>query len=181
MKRHDVAAAAWRGLTRLHRVVQGCYRSRGLVSTAKLTIKAVRIIPASNVSVLPRRPFRQDRRAPRPRPPTSAPRGRLYDVAVTTAILLATFLVGLVGGYVASLLKFPLPYMTGSLLITAALGLAGVPVRSLWQARAAGQFVTGAAVGTTFTPAIMLTILHAPAGDGARIAAFPSASPWAAR
>jgi membrane AbrB-like protein len=34
-----------------------------------------------------------------------------------------------------------------------------VPVRSLWQARAAGQFVTGAAVGTTFTPAILLTIV----------------------
>ena len=49
--------------------------------------------------------------------------------------------------------------MTGSLLLTAALGLAGVPVRSLWQARAAGQFVTGAAVGTTFTPAILVTML----------------------
>ncbi len=49
--------------------------------------------------------------------------------------------------------------MTGALMITAALGLAGVPVRSLWQARAAGQFVTGAAVGTTFTPAILLTVL----------------------
>ena len=49
--------------------------------------------------------------------------------------------------------------MTGALMITAALGLAGVPVRSLWQARAAGQFVTGAAVGTTFTPAILLSIL----------------------
>jgi membrane AbrB-like protein len=49
--------------------------------------------------------------------------------------------------------------MTGSLLLIAALGLAGVPVRSLWQARAAGQFVTGAAVGTTFTPAILVTML----------------------
>src|SRR5262245_36806019 len=48
--------------------------------------------------------------------------------------------------------------MTGSLLLTAALCLAGVPLRSLWQARAAGQFVTGAAVGTTFTPAILITI-----------------------
>jgi hypothetical protein len=45
--------------------------------------------------------------------------------------------------------------MTGSLLITAALGLAAVPVRSLWQARAAGQFVTGAAIGSSFTPAVV--------------------------
>jgi hypothetical protein len=49
--------------------------------------------------------------------------------------------------------------MTGALLTTAALGLAGVPVRSVWHARAAGQFVTGSAIGTSFTPALMLTIL----------------------
>src|SRR5215212_6821672 len=79
-------------------------------------------------------------------------------VAITGGALLATFAVGIAGGYVAKLLHFPLPYMTGSLLITAALGLAGVPVRSLWQARAAGQFVTGAAVGTTFTPAVLANV-----------------------
>jgi membrane AbrB-like protein len=84
---------------------------------------------------------------------------RLAGMARTTGILLATFAVGIAGGYLAKLLHFPLPYMTGSLLITAGLGLAGVPVRSLWQTRAAGQFVTGAAVGTTFTPAILITIL----------------------
>jgi membrane AbrB-like protein len=78
---------------------------------------------------------------------------------VSTGALLATFAAGIAGGYVAMLLNFPLPYMTGSLLVTAALGLADVPVRSLWQARAAGQFVSGAAVGTTFTAAIMVTIL----------------------
>lgn len=84
---------------------------------------------------------------------------RLKSFAATTAALLATVAVGFVGGLIASWLNFPLPYMTGSLLITAALGLAGVPVRSALQARAAGQFVTGAAVGTTFTPAILMTIL----------------------
>ncbi len=86
-------------------------------------------------------------------------RSRLKAVASVGVALLATFAVGLVGGIIANSLHFPLPYMTGSLLITAALGLAGVPVRSVWQARAAGQFVTGAAVGTTFTPAILVTIL----------------------
>ena len=92
-------------------------------------------------------------------PPPAGARATAKDIAVTTAILLATFAVAFAGGYVAKLLNFPLPWMTGALMITAALGLAGVPVRSLWQARAAGQFVTGAAVGTTFTPAILLTIL----------------------
>ena len=90
---------------------------------------------------------------------TDAPRSRLADIGITSAILLATFAAGLVGGYVGKLLNFPLPWMTGSLLFTAGLCLAGVPLRSLWQARAAGQFVTGAAVGTTFTPAILVTIL----------------------
>src|SRR5262249_4591127 len=77
----------------------------------------------------------------------------------TAAALLATFAVGLAGGYVAKWLHFPLPYMTGALLLTATLGLAGVPVRSVWQARAAGQFVTGTAIGTSFTPAVLLAIL----------------------
>jgi membrane AbrB-like protein len=86
-------------------------------------------------------------------------RSRLKAVASVGFALLATFAVGLGGGFVGKFLNFPLPFMTGSLLMTAALGLAGVPVRAVWQARAAGQFVTGAAVGTTFTPAIMMTIV----------------------
>src|SRR5215471_21181429 len=77
----------------------------------------------------------------------------------TGVALIATFAIGLVGGYAAKLLHFPLPYMTGALLTTAALALAGVPVRSVWQARAAGQFVTGSAIGTSFTPAVLVTIL----------------------
>jgi membrane AbrB-like protein len=86
-------------------------------------------------------------------------RQRAGGIAKVAGALLATFAVGLAGGFIATLLNFPLPWMTGSLLITAALGLAAVPVRSVWQARAAGQFVTGAAVGTTFTPAILVTIV----------------------
>ena len=96
--------------------------------------------------------------APPATPPADA-RATPKDIAITTAILLATFAVAFVGGAIGKFLHFPLPWMTGALMITAALGLAGVPVRSLWQARAAGQFVTGAAVGTTFTPAILVTIL----------------------
>ncbi len=89
----------------------------------------------------------------------NTPPQRAKDIAVTASILLATFAVAFAGGAIAKFLNFPLPWMTGALMITAALGLAGVPVRSLWQARAAGQFVTGAAVGTTFTASILVTIL----------------------
>ncbi|HZO44881.1 MAG TPA: AbrB family transcriptional regulator [Xanthobacteraceae bacterium] len=97
--------------------------------------------------------------APATATPPVVARATLKDIATTTAILLVTFAIGLVGGYVGKLLNFPLPWMTGSLLLTAALCLAGVPLRSLWQVRAGGQFVTGAAVGTTFTPAILVTIV----------------------
>src|SRR3954470_77191 len=91
-------------------------------------------------------------------PMAASTRSPLATAAVTGGALLATFAVGIAGGYLAKLLHFPLPYMTGSLLITAALGLAGVPVRSLWQARAAGQFVTGSAIGTSFTPSVLVNV-----------------------
>src|SRR5215475_14905400 len=100
---------------------------------------------------------------PPPDDDATRPAAGKYAAAVSAArtaiALIATFAIGLVGGYAAKLLHFPLPYMTGALLTTAALGLAGAPVRSVWQARAAGQFVTGTAIGTGFTPALLLTIL----------------------
>jgi membrane AbrB-like protein len=91
--------------------------------------------------------------------PASTGWAGFVPVVRISVALTATFAIGLAGGHVAKLLHFPLPYMTGALLTTAALGLAGVPVRSVWQARAAGQFVTGTAIGTSFTPALLLTIL----------------------
>jgi membrane AbrB-like protein len=106
---------------------------------------------------IPRQHSKSD---PSPQPAGSLDAGLpRSSMARASVALLATFAVGIAGGYAAALLHFPLPYMTGSLLVTAVLGLANVPVRSLWQARAAGQFVTGAAVGTTFTPAILVTIV----------------------
>jgi uncharacterized protein len=89
----------------------------------------------------------------------SAAPGQAVSALRAGVALIATLAVGLVGGYAAKLLHFPLPYMTGALLTTAALGLAGVPVRSVWQARAAGQFVTGSAIGTSFTSTVLVTIL----------------------
>jgi membrane AbrB-like protein len=103
-------------------------------------------------------PARSNDISPAPSRSAATTRSPFAAAAVTGGALLATFAVGIAGGYVAKLLHFPLPYMTGSLLITAALGLAGVPVRSLWQARAAGQFVTGSAIGTSFTPAVLVNV-----------------------
>jgi len=100
---------------------------------------------------------------PPPDDDATKPAAGKYAAAVsaarTGAALIASFAIGLIGGYAAKWLHFPLPYMTGALLTTAALALAGAPVRSVWQARAAGQFVTGSAIGTSFTPAVLVTIL----------------------
>jgi uncharacterized protein len=129
-----------------------------LASAAKVGVKAAAQMSQPSLDEIPNTAGE----APPPSagaPPPDAPRSRMAAFAITTATLLATFAVAFVGGTIAKFLNFPLPWMTGSLLLTAALGLAGVPVRSLWQARAAGQFVTGAAVGTTFTPAILVTML----------------------
>jgi membrane AbrB-like protein len=89
----------------------------------------------------------------------AAASSRLVELVRLGAMLAATLAVGFAGGTAAKWLHFPLPYMTGSLIVTAALGLAGVPVRALWQARAAGQFVTGSAIGTSFTPALVAALL----------------------
>jgi membrane AbrB-like protein len=110
----------------------------------------------SSLDQIPDKPQVSDAPAEASRATTPA---RFKGIALTTGALLATLAVAFAGGFIAKYLHFPLPWMTGALMITAALGLANVPVRSLWQARAAGQFVTGAAVGTTFTPAIMVTIV----------------------
>jgi membrane AbrB-like protein len=91
--------------------------------------------------------------------PRGAPPSPFLVMARTGLAVVATFAVGLAGGVAAKFSGMPLPYMTGPLLVTAALGLAGVPVRSLWPARAAGQFVTGSAIGTAFTQAVLLKLV----------------------
>lgn len=73
---------------------------------------------------------------------------------------LATPLVGLVGGYLASLVGWPLPWMIGSLL-------AIILVRCLtpWQlaeipgGRKCGQWIVGIGIGLHFTPVVMEQVL----------------------
>ncbi|MEB0206219.1 AbrB family transcriptional regulator [Pseudomonas sp. CCC3.1] len=72
----------------------------------------------------------------------------------------ATPLVGLAGGYLASLIGWPLPWMVGSLL-------AIILVRCLtpWQlteipgGRKCGQWVVGIGIGLHFTPVVMEQVL----------------------
>jgi uncharacterized protein len=70
----------------------------------------------------------------------------------------ATFLAGLAGGLLARRIGMPLPFMLGSFFVTMALGLYGVPIRHISQARTAGQFVVGSSIGAQFTPAIVLKL-----------------------
>ena len=72
----------------------------------------------------------------------------------------ATPLVGLAGGYLASLVGWPLPYMVGSLL-------AIILVRCLtpWQlaeipgGRKCGQWVVGIGIGLHFTPVVIEQVM----------------------
>jgi len=75
------------------------------------------------------------------------------------AAVIATFLAGLAGGVLARFIGMPLPYMLGSFFVTMALGLCGVPIRHIRQARAAGQFVVGSSIGAQFTPGIVFKLV----------------------
>jgi len=73
-------------------------------------------------------------------------------------IAIATFGAGLAGGFAARYIGMPLPFILGPLSVVAACGLAGLPVQAIRRARPVGQFVTGSAVGTQFTPVVMLKL-----------------------
>ena len=73
-------------------------------------------------------------------------------------IAIATFGAGLAGGFAARYVGMPLPFILGPLSVVAACGLAGLPVQAIRRARPVGQFVTGSAVGTQFTPVVMLKL-----------------------
>ncbi|SFU77441.1 AbrB family transcriptional regulator [Pseudoduganella namucuonensis] len=81
--------------------------------------------------------------------------------------MLKSFLYALFAGTLAALLcvhlNTPLPWMTGPLFATAALRLAGADLRVPVQAREAGQWAIGTALGLYFT-APVLAVLAARAG-----------------
>lgn len=76
------------------------------------------------------------------------------------ARLAATLAVALAAALAAQALRLPLPWLLGPLLVTAALGLAGLPVRASNRLRNAGQWAIGTALGLYFTPAVMAWIVR---------------------
>jgi membrane AbrB-like protein len=79
---------------------------------------------------------------------------QLPKSAEVTVAVIATLAAGLAGGTIAWFLHFPLPWLLGSLATTAALGLSGVKVRTVYGGRSAGQVVVGCATGVQFTAAV---------------------------
>lgn len=87
--------------------------------------------------------------------------GRLPQPAALkfAAAVVLTFLAALAGGLLARLIGMPLPFMLGAFFVTMTLGLYGVPIRHIRQARTVGQFVVGSSIGAQFTPGIVLKLV----------------------
>jgi uncharacterized protein len=66
-------------------------------------------------------------------------------------------LLGTIGALTANHFNMPLAWLLGPLLVCAAAGLAGLPVKPLSGTREAGQLVIGAAIGLRMTPAVLAT------------------------
>jgi uncharacterized protein len=72
----------------------------------------------------------------------------------------ATLLGAAAAGLLFQWLHVPLPWMLGPLALTAALGLAGVPVAASDRLRNGGQWAIGLALGLHFTPEVMALVLR---------------------
>ncbi len=106
--------------------------------------------------------------APRPATPVAPPRrprrfDELFGVAGegrarALARLLAILALGAAVGLCAQRIRMPLPFVLGSLIATATLGIAGWPVVGVRRLRPGAQFVIGSAIGIQFTHAIVVRL-----------------------
>ncbi len=71
----------------------------------------------------------------------------------------ATPLIGAVGGWLASLAHWPLPWMVGSLLAVIAVRCSGWLVSEMPRGRQAGQWIVASAIGLHFTGEVMREVL----------------------
>ncbi|MBA1274981.1 AbrB family transcriptional regulator [Stutzerimonas azotifigens] len=71
----------------------------------------------------------------------------------------ATPLVGAVGGWLASLAGWPLPWMVGSLLAVIAIRCCGWLVEEVPRGRQVGQWIIASAIGLHFTSEVMEQVL----------------------
>lgn len=71
----------------------------------------------------------------------------------------ATPLIGLIGGYLASLIGWPLPWIIGSLLAVIAARCSGWLVTEIPGGRQTGQWLVASAIGLHFTSEVMAELL----------------------
>jgi len=71
----------------------------------------------------------------------------------------ATPLIGAVGGWLASLANWPLPWMVGSLLAVIAVRCSGWLVSEMPRGRQAGQWIVASGIGLHFTGEVMQQVL----------------------
>ncbi|MDH1557008.1 AbrB family transcriptional regulator [Stutzerimonas stutzeri] len=71
----------------------------------------------------------------------------------------ATPLIGAVGGWLASLAHWPLPWMVGSLLAVIAVRCSGWLVSEVPRGRQVGQWIVASAIGLHFTGEVMREVL----------------------
>jgi membrane AbrB-like protein len=75
--------------------------------------------------------------------------------------LLATLMVGIVGAWIAGRLHVPAGALIGPMVTVGALNLLGVPLAHLGsEYRLAAQFLVGATVAATLTPAIAMQLMR---------------------
>lgn len=82
------------------------------------------------------------------------------DMARPLPVWWATPLVGALGGWLASLANWPLPWMVGSLLGVIAVRCSGWLVKEVPHGRQAGQWLIASAIGLHFTSEVMQQVLE---------------------
>ncbi|MFT0213056.1 AbrB family transcriptional regulator [Pseudomonas sp. F1_0610] len=71
----------------------------------------------------------------------------------------AGVLVGVLGGYIASLIHLPLPWMIGSLLSVIAVRCSGIYLEELPHMRTVGQWLVACGIGLHFTPEVWAQVV----------------------
>lgn len=75
------------------------------------------------------------------------------------ARIAATLVLAAAGAWLAQRGHVPLPWLIGPLMVTAALGVAGLPLLASRRLRNAGQWAIGVALGLYFTPQVAALLL----------------------